>query len=480
MPEIKRDLKNQLHTIKEQLYGLPELPENVELEIKSCLMAFSDQIKARLDGFVKTINVLPANFKQCLLDMKPKFVLRDNSDLPIQIISDDESDATTTSVAQTPSRKRPAQATVPTPKRQRAENTGNLANGVSLPNRNAPPNPNGNQSPRVRGAAAPLFPEPFTQFSNVGRGFRTLIGVREEIQNNMKAGMPGIIPEEVYEKLVLEAMDPWNGPTREFLTAIVQALHSVMQQALVKSMGRHEKRFIFREVQKYVSELIEQQRDYTMQSLMQMYDDETGKLLTFNTEAFTQYLTDEKDMLHRFRHHMRLQAVGMTLQRLTPYESLSREQRAQETKQREAELVKLGPDKFEREVDVIAYVRSYYKLAALRFADNCAQNVICRMIPNLSRSLVFEMYDKLGIRGSDCSETYERLMAEDDQTATQRRNLKAELVKFETALRSIEQLEANFGDASTSFTTEQNGGDSGRGVNGHDVEMHDGDLTGET
>lgn len=478
MPEIKRDLKHKLQAIKEQLYGLPELPENVELEIKSCLMTFSDQIRIRLDSFVKNINTLPMNFKQCLLDMKPKFVLKDNSDCPIQIISDSESDATTTSVVQTPSRKRPTQGpiTVPTPKRQRSEL---LNNGAGLPNRGAPAGNNGNQSPRVRGVATPSFPEPFTQFSAVGRGFRTLAAVREEIQNNMKAGMPGIIPEEVYEKLVLEAMDPWNGPTREFLTAIVQALHNAMQEALVRSLGRHEKRFIFREVEKYVAELIEQHRDTTMQHLIQMYEDETSKLLTFNTEAFTQYFTNEKEVLQRFRHHMRLQAAGMTSEQLVPYESVGQERLAQEAKKREAEMVKLGPDKFEKEVDVIAYVRSYYKLAALRFADNCAQNVICRMIPNLNRSLVFEMHGKLGIQGSDCNDTYERLMAEDEQTATLRRNLKGELLKFETALRSIEQLEANFGETSTSFTTERNGGDGANGINGHDVEMHDGDRLDE-
>lgn len=442
LPTVKRDILKRLSSINTQLDSLPELPANVELEIKSCLRSFTDEASRRLDTFNKSLNTLPTNFKDCLLAIKPKFVLKDISDLPVLEISDDDSDATSVATSQlvTPSnrQKRRAQPLGTTPgKRQQLDSP---SNGNSF---------NANISvatPRQSNNIPQALPEPFTIFSNLGRGFRTLAAVRREVESKMKAGMPHIIPSEVYETLALESIRVWKEPIAALLEEMISGLRQELNLALQKSLGKLESRFIFAEVTRHIKACIEEHRAIAKSSLEQQYNDEQSYLLTYNTEAFSQYLATEMAILKRFRHHLRMHAAKLTATELVPYEKQSQEKLAQEAKQRESEMQKIGPDQFEREVEVVAYVRGYYKLAALRFADNCAQNLICRMIPNLRSTISHTLGERLGLRGSDSIHVYEKLMEEDEATANLREHLKTEKTKFEKALRSIEVLEGNLGE----------------------------------
>lgn len=442
LPTVKRDIMKRLSAIKSQLDALPELPANVELEIKSCLMSFADEARNRLDAFNKSMNTLPTNFKECLLAIKPKFVLKDISDLPILEISDDDSDATSVATAQmvTPSnrQKRRGQPLGTTPGKRHQLDSPSNGNSFTTSN-NAP-------TPRQSNNVPQALPEPFAIFSNLGRGFRTLAAVRREVESKMKAGMPHIIPSEVYETLALESIRVWKEPLAAFLEEMVQGLYRELNLALHTSLGKLESRFVFSEATRHIMACIEEHRAIAEASLAQLYSDEQSYLLTYNTEAFSQYLATEMAILKRFRHHLRMHAAKLTVSELVPYEKQSQERLALEAKQRESEIQKIGPDQFEREVEVVAYIRGYYKLAALRFADNCAQNLICRMIPNLRRTISPTLEERLGLRGVDSVGIYERLMEEDEATANQREHLKTEKTKFEKALRSIEVLESNLGE----------------------------------
>lgn len=73
---------------------------------------------------------------------------------------------------------------------------------------------------------------------------------------------------------------------------------------------------------------------------------------------------------------------------------------------------------FEREVKVIAYIRGYYKLAALRFADSESQRIICRMIPEIKEKLSFHLNQRLGVLPGAGREVYERLMEEHPDVAS--------------------------------------------------------------
>ncbi|KAH7161622.1 P-loop containing nucleoside triphosphate hydrolase protein [Dactylonectria macrodidyma] len=447
LPNIKSTLKQHLVKITGELRKLPELPDNVELEVRTGLMEFGEHARSELRPaeFSKRFGNLPDNFRDCLLEMKPKFTLKDASDSPVVEISDDESDAGSVSAAAvTPTSKRRTMGPPTTPaKRQRLEVPGNGVpsngqNGFIKPEegRNSlPPRP----SPSARQSQ---FPEPFTQFSRVGRGFRTLRQVRDEIKAKTRAGMPDIITDEVYNDLCREAIKPWDGPMKAFLDQIMHLLHDLLEAALKKSFDRLNKRLVYQESRKLLKGYLDERRKETLFALAAVYRLETFGLFTINREAFNRCRSAEEILLTRYRHEMRMKAHGYSDGRAPdPWETMTEEKRTQDKRRREVDIVKIGHDPFEQELGVIAYVRGYYRLAALRFADAVALQITNGMIPEIQRQLPYYLDDKLGLRGPGAANVYERLMEEDDATATKRETLKGELEKFVKALASIEELE---------------------------------------
>ncbi|KAG6039656.1 hypothetical protein E4U41_002324 [Claviceps citrina] len=436
LPDIKCKVKQHLDKINSQLLKLPELPGNVELEIQTGLMRFADSSRVTLDEFMRHFNTLPGNFRDCLLAIKPKFTLKDKSDFPVHEISDDESDNASVATNQTtPTAKRRSTAATTTPsKRPRLD----VSNG-----RVKPEEQNGSA---LRGSsAAPaqkvLLPDPFANFTDIGRGFRTLRQVREEIEAKTTSGMPDRTSDEVYKDLVVEAVRPWDGPMNAFIKHAMRELLLKLDMTLNKSLENLKKRSIYKEARKHLRSCLEEHEREIERDLVLLYADEKERLLTFNNEAFMQYKDEELLELTRFRHYMRMKAIGPDPGKYVPGDQLSEDKRAQDTKRREAELAKLGRDHFAREIEVVAYVRGYYRLAALRFADAVSQRLICRMIPSIRRQLPYYMEEKLGIRRPDAANVYVRLMEEDDATASKRETLKTEKDKFEKALASISALE---------------------------------------
>ena len=89
------------------------------------------------------------------------------------------------------------------------------------------------------------------------------------------------------------------------------------------SLGKLESRFVFSEATRHIMACIEDHRAIAEASLAQLYSDEQSYLLTYNTEAFSQYLATEMTILKRFRHHLRMHAAKLTVSELVPYEKQS-------------------------------------------------------------------------------------------------------------------------------------------------------------
>ena len=404
------------------------------MEIRTSLLKFTEAARERLDGFVKGLNALPEDFKTCILEIKPKFILKDKSDIPVLEISD-ESDNESAAAA-TPSKRRNMAPPATPSKRQRSSTP--VVNGASFVKPEEESNPS---SPIPRPRPESKFKHPFTQFAKVGSGFRTLRQVREEIIQKTRAGMPEHIPEQVYESLVLESMKPWNGPMIVFLNETMSRLSRELMQALTASFEGLKKRIVFEESKKHLKTFLDTHRERTREAMLQVYSDEIRQLLTFNSEAFGQYRQEDHLLLTRFRHKMRMETKGLLAPKpLEDWNRMTEAKRNEDTKRRQDEVVKIGRDQFEREVEVVSYVRGYYRLAALRFVDCIAQCIMCRMIPSLKSEMAFYLDRQLGLMSSPDTTTFERLMEESPEIASRRDLLKMEKAKFEKALASIDSL----------------------------------------
>ena len=455
LPFIKQKVKTFLDKTQRQLTALPELPDNVELEIQTSLINFADAARENLTRLCKHFNELPRAYRDCLLAMKPKFTLKDHTDCPIHEISDDESDAGSVATSQaTPSAKRYRNGTVQqTPsKRQRTEQP--LNGGGSFSSNARAEDQRGSLPPPSSPARRQGLLEPFAQFASIGRGFRTIRQVHEDMQTKMQAGMPIVITTEVYQDLAIEAVIPWKDPTDVLLRRTMERLQAELDSTLGKAFETLKKRFVYQEAKKYLRNYLEIHRKTTAEELQQLYLTERESVLTFNDEALAQYQCDEELLLMRFRHHVRMAAQprkdsAAPPAKLIPWESLTEEKRVQDMKRRETEVKGLGPDPFKRAIEVVAYVRGYYRLSALRFSDNVSQRIICRMIPQVRRNLSAYLEQELGLRGPNSQQVYEKLVEEDEATMSKRRTLRMELTKFETALASIETLETGITRAQT-------------------------------
>lgn len=449
LPQIEHKVKINLDKVQRQLATLPELPDNVELEIKTSLLRFTESARGALDKFSKYLGPLAPNFKDCIIEIKPKFVLRDQSDIPVHEISDNESDdaesVTTAGPVNTPSKRRTTAPQV-TPNKRYRSSTPVLVKSE------------GSQRPGANGPSTPRAPEPklkapFTEFERIGSGFRTLRQVREEIQQKTRSGMPNYIPEDVYESLVLESMQPWDKPMMAFLDEAMHLVQEQLDKALDRAFGGLKKRLVFQEAKKHLRVFLNKHQIMTKEAIFEIYATETEQLLTFNNEAFGQYLREDTHLLTRFRHKMRMEAKGLLPPRpLEDWSKMTEAKRKEDTKRREDELQKIGTDQFEREVEVIGYIRSYYRLAALRFVDNVSQCVMCRMIPRIKRELSPYLHRELGLMENTGPEVYARLIEENPAMAQRRDTLKKEKAKFEKALASIDALNSGVSEEGQDVT----------------------------
>ncbi|KFA71048.1 hypothetical protein S40288_10445 [Stachybotrys chartarum IBT 40288] len=257
--------------------------------------------------------------------------------------------------------------------------------------------------------------------------------------------MPNRTPDKIIRDLVKEAVKPWNGPMEVFLKQTMSSLQTVLEQALGEALEKLKKRSIYKESKKHIRRWLNGHYQQTRKSLDQLYHDESSQLLTFNNGAFTLYQKEAVDELQSIRYHLRMNAAGSapSSRTLVPWERLSQDMRDKEFKKREADFANLGPDPFKREVEVIGYVRAYYRLAALRFADSVAQCLVCRMIPQIRIELSHHLEEKLGVRnaGPDIRDVYVRLLEEDPAIAMKRADLKYQHETFTKALMSIRELE---------------------------------------
>ncbi|KAK1985551.1 dynamin family protein [Colletotrichum cereale] len=457
LPSIKQKVQTRLGEIERQLSTLPELPNNVELEVRKSLMAFSTIVKETLRGrnFSSNYGSLSDSFRDCILQMKPKFVLKDKSDIPVLEISDDDDDLANTTPG---NRKRSANAQgYANVKRPRpAVNGGSFSTVVKMEDGGSTP---GTPTRRRPPPPAPLVGS-FQQYFNHGAGFRTLAQIRDDIRAKTKAGMPSIVPDEVYEDLCKKAVRDWDRPMATFMHETMSRLQKIVDYALDQAFGSLKKRLIFKESKALMDEFLNQRRAETMAFLKEIFDMETFQLFTVNQKAFADYERSESRVLTRYRHVMRWQAFSGEASDFHDWEKMTPDQRIHEERKHSSELTKMGPDPFDKELKVAAYVRGYYMLSALRFTDTVCLSITSRMMPKIIQDLDFFLEKKLGLVGGHDDMIFFRLMEEDEDTAHKRERLKGELEKFNKALQSITTNELEVVSGSSSQGHAQFGADA--------------------
>ncbi|KAH8157927.1 hypothetical protein CIB48_g10330 [Xylaria polymorpha] len=452
LPSIKAKVYTRLKEIEFQLAGLPEIPANVEHEVKKSLYRFSGRMKTAMKDseFSSEWNSLNNQFRDIIFKIKPTCRVKEPAAQTIDL-----SDADTEVSAVTPSRRpRPSDSTMrPTPnKRLRQDNE-------------APATPVKQESFSTSGlfrassviSTGPAeMCSPFAGFRNLGRLAMDIRDIRTQVRKKQRPGMPrDLVPDEVRETLCLDAVRKWRGPLDTYIDKTAELLERVTNQALEESLGVLRRRLIFKECQTHLKEFIDKIVADQRARLSEMYDSETYQMYTLNEDAFTRYKAQELDQLRRARAIYRLKAValiGWDYEIKKP-EEMSDDERTKEHRILTTQLPKIGNDPYDTEIEVASFVRGYYITAATRFVEGVTMNVNSNLFRTMGNTeLDMFMDQQLGLFGKTAANAYEHLMEEDEKTAKLREQLRGEMDKLSQAMSSINGLECSPGSGGSSET----------------------------
>ncbi|KAI0505747.1 dynamin family protein [Xylaria bambusicola] len=373
LPTIKGKLYTRLREIEQQLEGLPEIPYNVEHEVKSSLYHFLGRMKTAIKDseFSSQWNTLNNQFRDIIFQIKPTCRVKEPTTQTIDL-----SDADTEVSAVTPSRRpRPSDSTMRgTPsKRPRLDEV--------------PATPVKNESFTGSGVfhASPVISTgptvdlgPFTSFRNLGRLAMDIRDIRSQVAKKQRPGMPrDLVPDEVRESLCLDAVKKWYGPLEKYIDKTAELLETMAHEALEDSLGVLRRRLIFREcegnLKEFIDELVADQRG----RLSEIYDSETYQMYVLNEDTFTRYRAQELEQLRRARAIFRLKGAALIewTYVIKKLEEMTNEEKDREAKILSHQLPKLGRDPYDTEIEVAAFVRGYYRTAAARFVEGVTMNV---------------------------------------------------------------------------------------------------------
>ncbi|KAK0710094.1 P-loop containing nucleoside triphosphate hydrolase protein [Lasiosphaeria miniovina] len=441
LPEVKAKVNNRLYDIDQQLKEYPDSPPNPELEIMRSLSGFSLKVKD-LVLQQEFLNLWDSRFvepfKAEILNRKPRFKVQEpprkpagSATSPIDLDSPESLPAR---------RKRPINDQTPTAKRQRQEN-GAIAKS-EYPDNSAGPRRNiYHSSPGLGSSAA-----------------KSLCDIRDMIKRSAIPGQPGLVSPSVYQPLYTEAAKSWDVLLDWFIENTVGFINTEITRILEDAFFHLKNRLVYQESVKHIKAFIEDCKTDLRRGLFEIYSLETRRIFTKDDVVLSQHKAMEKKILTRHRYYHRIAAHhGEKAGPIPKMDGLTDEELAQEAVKMQRDLKTIGPDEFDQELTVAAYVRGYYLTAAHRFIDNVSIRVMSGLLPNIASVIDNYLYEKLELGGRNAnSGILERLMSEGPEIAGKRLDFQNERKRLEEAMEIIVNLESKEGSSAGLGESTQN------------------------
>ncbi|KAI0020544.1 P-loop containing nucleoside triphosphate hydrolase protein [Xylariomycetidae sp. FL0641] len=434
IPDLKRDIKLRLAEIQGVLANLPELPNNVEHEVKTSLQVFCRNIKEFVRGshFESDWKLLSVQFYDYLVHMKPTCILKtEEAKKQGPIVIPDSDNETTTPIGNKRSASSP-QAHQMTPKK-----------------------------PRLVSSSTPTKTKQETEAKNIlsstenSNPFSSLTQQRSKmhlkdihLKTSAMSRFDNWVPIELPETICLEAIGKWQDPLDMLLEEAMSMLETAVRSALGDSLQNLHRRLIFKESRQHLDQFLAVQKAAQKERIAELFKIERHRMQTINRGILEHFSAKELENLEHHRAISRLRALltvvpctdqdgkALSLDQIAP------EERSKEKKRLSEALARLPEDPYKPAMKVAVHVRAYYLVAAARFADTVTMDIIARLFA-VFRDTALDRFleEKLGLLANASPGDYNRLMEEDDNIAQTRDNLKKEEANFLRALDGIVKLE---------------------------------------
>ena len=393
---MKQKVDDHLQAINEQLKKFPDPPPNPEMEVMKSLAEFTIRVKDRVlhqDFMNMWHGRFAKQFKRYIIGMKPKFNVREHvkSSRPVFIDLDGESPTSSPTI-----RKRSAPVMdltgQATPKRQRGQQTNGVVKAEAPDHPLFPSTPS-----HLRSMTPALTP-------SRGPKSKSLMDIRNLINRAAIPGQPDLVSSSVHEPLFIEAAKSWAPHLDWFINQTFSFLETDVLAILDAAFSHLKNRAVYKESLEHMKTFIENHKRVLREQLMLIYRLETQRLFTTDDESLKRNKAAELEILVRHRNHFRIAAHnGEELGHVPKMDELTDEELKQEAARMDKELKKLGPDQFEQELAVAAYIRGYYLTAANRFVDYVSIHVMSGLLPQVASVIETYLHEQLGLTSRETS-----------------------------------------------------------------------------
>ncbi|KAI0206325.1 hypothetical protein F4808DRAFT_406892 [Astrocystis sublimbata] len=447
LPDIKQKFRRCLEQTGEDLDKLPELPSNVEHQVRMSLRDFYTSARRAVDNgdFEQNCKELTEGFFDCLVQMKPRITnaQKPRPRLPVEeivVVSDDsELEIIGTkrgppkgSTADPVTRKRRTDL-LSTPVKTEEYFTQATFQSPATPTLSVLNNPN-----RVHFQG--LLKEKGTIFR------LSLQDIHKQIKLKTRGGFSDVVPFEVHEDLCLRAVSQWESPLNLYINKALAMLTSTVVEALERSLQQFSTRLIYKESYEFLMAFLKAEGAHQQRRLEGLLKNETYKAVTINESGLNFFETQEKKLIEGYRLFTRIKAAGLIDedQNFKRDTQMSREEMQEQNELLDKHRAHFPEDEYQREVDVAAKVRAYYMTAATRFVDGASMDLNSRLFRKFSDgALDYYLDDKLGLSSYTSGTDYDQLMEEDTATAQRRQQLRKDREKVKAALDRVVALETS-------------------------------------
>ncbi|OCK79986.1 hypothetical protein K432DRAFT_393431 [Lepidopterella palustris CBS 459.81] len=411
LPLIRDRVKLQLDQIDAEIKYLPEPPTHNALGIVlELLQYFTDHVQKAMEGqypyneWRLVWKGLRQTFYQKLEDLKPTLRVSGKLDRlflattnaspskdtdPITIDSDEEFGTPCPVPASTPSKKRkmegpetPSQTPVP-PTAIKSQNF--------------------NKGPAVRK-------------NQLAKTFM-LDEIKKTLDDISTSDIPGEVDPKALDYLIVICLKHWNQPTTEFFTTMEIALRSQLRSIFDEAFEAWASTEIYSEawaiVEQFLIIHLGEQKDTLAPHMLSV---EQEKPFTDDHELWDYHIVNAKQGFQEARLNHLFQKHFQSMASRKPLSQAERERMLKDPVLRE----KFKNDPYHREVEVMAKIRGYYKIASTRFYDNICLSLQAKLFRKLRTALHEELTSGLKVYEGDGRERCIQLLAEDGERRQQR------------------------------------------------------------
>lgn len=292
-----------------------------------------------------------------------------------------------------------------------------------------------------------------------GKKAFTLTEICETLNNNTKSYIAGAIDPSAVDKLRLQCLANWKFPMEAFIKNAEELVGSKLHQLLEDSCAQRTNTPFFREASKILKGFVK-----TVMKDARVYAERALRLECY--KPFT--LMEDKEMIPKQK--VELEAIRNHRYKTRCNEFLdmmdARSKKVTKPEDRPGKFEglrsQLGADPFQREIEVMAEIRSYYDVAQLRFVDHVAQGIQIEALDKCCVDLHQQLQFELGLSSapngkpmvltpqtwqlanfSTANEYCARLLEEDPGRAAHRRVLKGERERLLEAKQQIANLDTS-------------------------------------